>query len=120
MSISRWQRSDLKIRRTAYPDEEITIFFLVSGVASDPNGDFSLEVSFTLLDPDGKVVFNKRRYAETAGKTPANPDYIMIDPPLGIVLDGTDPLGEYKMIGIVEDMTNNKIFRTSRKISLEP
>jgi hypothetical protein len=120
LSMSRWQRSTLKTRAAIYPDEEITIFFLASGVASDSNGDFSLEVSFTLLDPEGKVVFNKRRYAETSGKVPANPDYIMIDPPLGIVLNGTDPLGDYKIICLIEDMNNKKIYRTSHRIRLEP
>jgi hypothetical protein len=113
------RRISLKLLKTAKPDQEIITSFLVTGVTSDINGDYSFVVSFTLLDPYGKVVFGKRNYAKASGKAPVNPAFMIAEPALGIVLDGTDPLGDYKIIGIVEDLANNKIFRTSQKITLE-
>ena len=113
------RRINLKLLKTAKPDQEIITSFLVTGVESDLNGDYSFVVSFTLLDPYGKVVFGKRNYAKAAGTAPIDPAFIMAEPELGIVLDESDPLGDYKIIGIVEDLTSNKIFRTIQRITLE-
>ena len=109
----------LQILKTAKPDQVITTSFLVTGVSSDSNGDFSFTVSFTLLDPDGKPVLSKRRYAKTSGRAPANPAFIMAVPELAIIMGESDPAGEYTIIGLVEDLTNNKIVRTSLRIMLE-
>jgi hypothetical protein len=119
LSTQQGRRINLKLLKTAKPDQEIITSFLVTGVTSDISGDYSFVVSFTLLDPYGKVVFGKRNYAKAAGKAPRDPAFIMAEPALGIVLDESDPLGDYKLIGIVEDLTSNKIFRTIQKITLE-
>jgi hypothetical protein len=113
------RKTGLQILKTAKPDQVINTSFLVTGVSSDSNGDFSVAVSFTLLDPDGKLVLSERRFAKTSGRAPANPAFIMADPVLGIILGESDPAGEYTIIGLVEDLTNNKVVRTSLKIALE-
>lgn len=113
------RKVNLKILKTAKPDQVINISFLATGVTPDSYGDFSVAVSFTLLDPSGKLVLSKRRFANTSGRAPANPAFILAEPVLSITLDGSDPSGEYTMIGIVEDLTNNKMVRTSLKIALE-
>jgi|GEM_PF-4654651 len=109
----------LQILKSAKPDQEINTSFLVTGVSPDRLGDFTVAISFTLLDPNGKVVRNKRHFAKTSGRAPVNPAFIMADPMLDIILAESDPAGEYTIIGIVEDLTNNKMVRTSRVITLE-
>jgi len=112
-------KTGLQILKTAKSDQMINTSFLATGVTSDSNGDFSVEVSFTLLDPYGKLVLTKRNFAKTSGRAPVNPGFFMAEPELAIILGESDPAGEYTIIGIVEDLTNNKMVRTSLKIRLE-
>lgn len=109
----------LQILQTVKADQEINTSFLVTGVSRDRNGDFAVAVSFILLDPSGKPAFNKRRLGKTSGQAPAKPAFILADPLLSLTLGESDPAGIYKMIASVEDLTTNKIFRTSRRIIFE-
>ncbi|MBU0484519.1 MAG: AMIN domain-containing protein [Proteobacteria bacterium] len=109
----------LHILKTAKPDQEINISFLVTGVTSDRNGDYAVVASFVLLDPSGRPMFNKRRFAKMSGRAPASPAFIMAEPGLDIILGESDPVGEYTIIGIVEDLINYKMSRTSLKLTLE-
>lgn len=118
LASSADRKSGLEILKTARPDQAINISFLVTGVTSDSNGDFSVVVSFTLLDPNGKLVLTRRRFETTSGRAPAKPAFIMAEPVLDITLGESDPAGEYKIIGIVEDLTNNKTVRTSQTLML--
>ena len=113
------RKMGLKIIKTAKPDQMISTSFLVTGVTPDGNGDFSVAVSFTLLDPHGKPVISERRFAKTSGRAPTNPAFVMADPELAFTLDESDPAGQYTIIGLVEDLTNNKMARTSSRLTLE-
>jgi len=113
------QPAALELLRTAEPDQVIVTSFLVTGVTPEFNGNFSFVTSFTLLDPNGKVVLTRRQFAKTSGKAPESPSFIMAKPALSIVLDKSDPPGEYTIIGIVEDLVSKKIVRNSYKIMLE-
>lgn len=111
-------RSGLQIIKRAKPDQVITTSFLVTGVSPDRNGDYSVAVSFTLLDPAGKVVVSERRFATTSGRAPANPAFIMAEPELAFTLDKTDPAGDYMIICLAEDLGINKTVRSSLRIAL--
>jgi hypothetical protein len=108
----------MQIMRTAKPEQDINTSFLVTGVSADRDGDFSVEVSFALVDPSGQLVSSKRRFAKTSGRAPTTPAFFIADPELDIILGESDPAGEYTIIGSVEDLTTNKVFRTSRRIKL--
>jgi len=108
----------IKRLKVAQPEQLIITSFLVTGFTPDQNGNISLLVSFALLDPNGKEVFSQHHYAKVSGKAPENPSYIMADPALDIVLEKSDPEGEYTIIGIVEDLVSNKFARSSYKIKL--
>jgi len=119
LNSSSYVNGSLQILRRVKPDQVINTSFLVTGVSPDSNGDFSVAVSFTLLDPNGKPVLSERRYATTSGHAPVWPSFVMAKPMLAIVLDENDPAGEYKIICLVEDLTNDKLVRTSLGITLE-
>ena len=106
----------IKRLKVAQPEQLIVTSFLVTGFTPDINGNISLLVSFALLDPNGKEIFSERHYAKASGKAPDNPSYIMIDPALDIVLEKTDPEGEYTIIGIVEDLVSKKHKKDRYKI----
>lgn len=108
----------LKLLKTAKTDQEISISFMVTGLTQDLDGNFSYETSFTLLDPSGNPKENHRHYAKATVKAPAHPAFILAEPELALVPDSSDPIGDYRIIGMVEDLTNNKIYRTSKKITL--
>lgn len=112
-------KTGLQILKTVKPDQVINTSFLVTGVTLDSNGDYSVEVSFTLLDPNGKPMENRRGFAKTTGHASTTPAFFKADPMLGITLGETDPAGEYTIIGLVEDLSNNKIVRRSRSLALE-
>ena len=108
----------LELMKTAKPDQEINTSFLVTGLTPDIDGNFSCVISFVLLDPSGKPMENHRQYAKAAGKAPTHPAFIMAGPELVLILDSSDPIGDYTVIGIVEDLANNKIVRSSQRITL--
>ncbi len=108
----------LELLKTVKPDQTIYASFLVTGLDSDIDGNFSYVISFTLLDASGKPMANQRHYAKAAGKAPAHPAFILAEPELVLVLDNSDPIGDYTIIGIAEDLTNNKTVRSSRRITL--
>lgn len=101
------------------PGQLVVTSFLVTGFTSDRNGDFSIAVSFVLLDPKGKELFSQPHYAKASGKAPEVPTYIMADPAVDIVLDKTDQEGEYTIVGVVEDLISKKTARSSYKIKFE-
>lgn len=109
-------RSGLQMLQTAKENQEVNTSFLVTGVTPDSNGDYAVAVSFTLLDPAGKPLYNKRSFARTSGRAPTDPAFLLVKPVLGLILGESDPAGEYIIIGRVEDLTSNKMFRTSRKL----
>ena len=118
LASSSDRKIGLQILKTVKTDQMINTSFLVTGVTPDSNGDFSVTVSFTLLDPFGKLVLNKRSFAKASGRVPAIPDFFLAEPELVIILGESDPAGEYTIIGIVQDLTSNKMVRTSHKVRL--
>ncbi|MFO7606891.1 MAG: AMIN domain-containing protein [Desulfurivibrionaceae bacterium] len=111
-------KTGLKLLKTAKPDQEINISFLVTGLSPDRAGNFSYQTSFAVLDPSGNPRENRRHYAKATVEAPNQPAFIMAEPELALVLDSLDPIGDYTIIGIVEDLINNKISRTSKRITL--
>jgi hypothetical protein len=112
------RKISLKRLKTAKPYQEIYTSFLVTGLTPDIDGNFSYEISFTLLDASGNPIENRRHYAKAAGKAPTHPAFIMAEPELALVLDSSDPIGDYTIIGIVEDLTNSNVARSSMRITL--
>lgn len=112
------RKISLKLLKKAKPDQEINTSFLVTGLTADNDGNFFYEISFSLLDVSGKPMVNPRHYAKVTGKTPTHPAFVIAEPELALVFDRSDPIGDYTIIGIVEDLTNNKIARNSMKITL--
>ena len=106
----------LKSLDVAKPRQPLVTSFLVTGFTPDQNGNISTAVSFALLDPNGKALFNERHYSNVSGKAPEKLSFIMAEPALNIVLDKSDPEGVYTIIGIAEDLVNNKAVRKSYKI----
>ena len=110
------KRPDLM--KTAKLDQEINTSFLVRGLTPDIDGNVSYDISFTLLDPLGKPMINRPHYSKATSKAPVDSTYIVAEPEMALAMDSTDPLGDYRIIGFVQDVTNNKIVRSSIKITL--
>ena len=96
----------IKRLRVVKPDQLIVASFLVSGMSSDDNGDYSFSVSMYILGPNGEPIFGERNYAKGTGKVPDKPVFVMADPALDIVLEESDPAGDYKIVAQVEDLVS--------------
>ena len=92
--------------RKSQPNQTIYIAFIASGYAIDRNGMVDLVAHWSLLTPNGNVLFSERNYA-FYNKKIRKPGYVMLDPALDIVLDKEDSEGMYKIIGILEDRIGN-------------
>lgn len=108
----------IKRLKSVRPNQLAVTAFLVSGMSPDNNGRYKFSVSFKLFGPDGKIIFGENGFAKGEGKLPENPSYIMADPALDIVLESTDPEGEYTVVGIVHDQISNKTAEHSYKLTL--
>jgi len=93
----------IKRIRAVKPEQLIVASFLVSGMSADEEGKYSFSVSMYVLGPDGKPIFGERNYAKGSGILPGKPTYIMADPALDIVLEESDPAGDYIIVAQVED-----------------
>jgi len=93
----------IKRIRVVKPEQLIIASFLVSGMSADENGNYSFSVSMYILGPDGKPVFGERNYAKGSGKLPEKPTFVMADPALDIILEESDPEGDYSIVAQVKD-----------------
>ncbi len=106
----------IEILKTTKPDKLIITAFLVTGVSSDEEGNFSFNVSYYVLDPSGKTLFGERNYAKRSGAASKVPSIIMADPALDIILENSDPAGVYTIVAQVEDLVSGKKADNSYKI----
>lgn len=95
----------LRIGQTGYAA------FVVSGLRGDTGGNFSYSVSWSLYDPNGKLVHEIKDYAKGSGRLHNKPAFYMADPALDIILESSDPAGEY----VIEAMVVDKIAKKSTK-----
>lgn len=93
----------IKRIRIVKPEQLIVASFLVSGMSADENGNFSFSVSMYILGPDGKPIFGERNYAKSSGRLPEKPTFIMADPALDLILEDSDPEGDYRIVAQVKD-----------------
>jgi hypothetical protein len=108
----------IKRLHVAKPEQLIVSSFLVHGVTPDQTGNYFFNVSFYVLNPDGKPLFGVQDFAKGEGKIPINPSFIMADPALDIVLEESDPPGIYTIVAQVVDITSGKKADASYKIKL--
>jgi len=113
--IEEWlgtpSKHDVTIKRlkTVRPNQMIVTSFLVTGLSMDKQGKYRFSVSFELLDPSKKVVFDDIDYAHGVGELPSNPTFIMADPALDLYLEPSDPAGNWSVSATVHDKINGKI-----------
>ena len=93
----------IKRIRVVKPEQLIVASFLVSGMSADEKGNYSFTVSMYVLGPDGKPIFGERNYAKSSGKLPEKPTFIMADPALDLILEDSDPEGDYSIVARVKD-----------------
>ena len=89
--------------------------FIVSGVSPSSNGQFSFSVSWKLFGPDGKLVFEQKDYAKQAGNIHTKPAFYMADPALDVVLEESDPEGEYILEAVVLEHGTGKTASGQRR-----
>ena len=92
----------------AKPDQLIVSSFLVTGLSANREGNYNFSVSFYVLDPNNKPIFGQRDYAKGSGKLPNKPVLIMGDPALDLILENTDPAGNYSIVAKVKDLVSGK------------
>lgn len=93
----------IKRIRVVKPEQLIVAAFLVSGMSADEEGNYSFSVSMSVLGPDGKPIFGERNYATSSGKLPEKATFIMADPALDLILEDSDPEGDYSIVARVKD-----------------
>jgi hypothetical protein len=118
--VSTPSEHGVTIRRLkrAKPNQLIVSSFLVTGLSADVQGNYSFSVSFYLLGPNGKAVFGQSDYGKGSGKLPDKPVLIMADPALDIVLEQSDPPGEYSIAAKVKDLVNGNVATDTYTIEL--
>jgi hypothetical protein len=102
------------------PGKLVIFSFLITGFTPNAEGDFAVNVSFSLISPNNTEIISEKNYATGRGKAKEFPTYIMANPALDIKFDIIDPLGEYTLIVIVEDLVSNTKTNREYKIKLNP
>ena len=94
--------------------------FLISGLTPSPAPDSSVyfSVGFKFYGPDGSLVFEQPIYTQGKMNDPQKPTYIMADPALDLIMEKSDPVGIYTIVGIVTDLVTKQKATGSYKLSL--
>lgn len=93
--------------------------FIVTGIEGDQNGNYSYSVSWKLFGPDGKLVLAYPQYAKGVGKLHSRPSFYLADPALDIILEHSDPSGDYVIEATAVDQVSGKTATSSYKVQLK-
>ena len=90
-----------RLRETT-PDKPIHVAFIATGYTPGPDDGVHLTVDWKLITPSGSIMFDDVKYARYSYKNP-KAGFVMLDPALDILLEKSDPLGEYTVVGVLHD-----------------
>ena len=96
--------------------ETVHVAFIASGHAANAEGLADLSVSFKLIRPDATEMFSEQDYA--GYDRPKGNGYVMLDPALDITFDGSDPLGTYRIEGVLDDRVAKRSATASYELVL--
>ena len=96
--------NNIKVEQVAYCG------FLISGLTPSPAPDSSVyfSVGFKLYGPDGSLLFEQPIYTQGKIKDPQKQTYVMADPALDLIMEKSDPVGTYTIVGIVTDLVTKQ------------
>ena len=98
------------------PNQVGYVGFIVTGIEGDEGGNFDYSVSWKLIGPAGKLVYEFPNYAKGEGKLHHKAAFYMADPALDIILENSDPSGDYKLEVTAVDQVSGRTASTSYSI----
>ena len=93
--------------------------FIVTGIEGDEVGNFKYSVSWKLIGPAGELVYEFLNYAKGEGKLHHKAAFYMADPALDIILENSDPSGNYKLEVTAVDQVSGRTALTSYNIEFK-
>lgn len=84
-------------------DKPFFAAFFAKGLAGNHADRYQFEIDWKLYKPDGSVLFAEDGYAHGSGPVPKDPVFSIAYPTLFIVLDKSDPPGNYRLEATVQD-----------------
>jgi hypothetical protein len=90
------------------PDQVGYAGFIITGIAGDELKNYSYSVSWKLIAPSGETLFTYPNYAKGSGKLHHRDSFYLANPALDIVLENSDPSGEYTLEATVIDQNGGK------------
>lgn len=109
----------LRIRKARF-NQQVHAGFIVTGYTRQEDlwVDFAIDVKVT--DPKGKVIFIKNNWARHSGKVPGARSFILADPVLDLMIEPTDPAGQYQIEATVRDKAGKKSASGSWELDVWP
>ncbi len=84
-------------------DKSFFAAFFAKGLTGDHADRYQFEVDWKLYKPDGSVLFAEDGYALGSGPAPKDSVFAIAYPTLFIILDKSDPPGNYRLEATVQD-----------------
>ncbi len=94
--------------KTAKPNQNVFLGFVISNYSRDTNKRVNYEVDVAVYDPSGKRIYNERRYAKSRSVAPNAKGYLLVNPVFTFAVENSDPKGNYKFVATVRDLIAKK------------
>jgi hypothetical protein len=108
LSTSPEHGVSIKRLKIAKPNQLIVTAFLVTGLTPDSSGSYKYSVNVYVINPSNKPMWGQKSYAGGQGVLPNKPMIMMADPALDLILEESDPSGEYSIVAEVTDLVSGK------------
>jgi len=109
----------IKRIQEAKADQLVYVGFIVTGYTTDDNGSTTFDVDVRVVYPSGEELFKKDKFAVYHG-APRSAGFVLADPVLELMIESTDPMGQYTIQAVVHDRVIGKTATGEAVLNITP
>ena len=109
----------IKRIKEARADQLVHVGFVVTGHTAGENGATSLDVDVRVVYPNGEELFKQDKFAKYNG-APKSAGFVLADPVLQLMIESTDPMGQYTIQAVVHDKVTGTTATGETSLNITP
>lgn len=109
----------IKRIKEAKADQLVYAGFVVTGHTVDDGGSTALDVDVRVVYPNGEELFEQDKFAVYRG-APKSAGFVLADPVLELMIESTDPMGQYTIQAVAHDRVTGKTATAEAVLNITP
>ncbi len=100
-------------------DQLVHVGFVITGHTAGENGRAAVDVDVRVVYPKGDELFRQDKFARYDG-APKQAAFVFADPVLQLMIESTDPAGQYTIRAIIHDNVTGKTATGEASLNITP